>query len=82
MFKYSLNFGSIFGAVVCGSAAAAILYLLSNNVFPPRSIKFVAMAALGGAALGNWIWSLAAPSDPEGTMWGPSANRDEEQGSA
>jgi hypothetical protein len=70
MFKYQLNFGSVFGAVVCAAAAAIILYLLSDKAFPPRAVKFVAMAGLGGAALGNWIWSLAAPSDPDGQMWG------------
>jgi hypothetical protein len=60
-----LTFGSVFGLIVGGGAAAAILYLLSpNGNFPPRGIRIVLFAAMGGAALGNWIWSLASPPPP------------------
>ena len=78
MFKFKANFGSFFGGAVCAVAAGVILYLISNNTFPPRGLKFVAMAALGGAALGNWIWSFAAPSEPE-QMWGPNSANDNSQ---
>jgi hypothetical protein len=61
-----LNFGGIFGGTVCAVAAIAVLYLLSNQGgIRPRSYKLVALAAFGGAALGNWIWSLALPNQPE-----------------
>jgi hypothetical protein len=69
------NFGGIFGGIVCAAAAAAIVYLLSNRDFPPRAIKVVALAGFVGAAVGNWIWGLAAPSEPE-PMWGQTINRD------
>jgi hypothetical protein len=82
MFKFKLNFGSIFGGAVCAVAAGVILYLISNNSFPPRGIKFVAMAGIGGAALGNWIWSFATPSDPDESMWGQTTESEKEQKSA
>jgi hypothetical protein len=58
-----LNFGGIFGGVVCAGGAIAIVYLLSNGGVPARSFKVIAMAALGGSALGNWIWRLALPAE-------------------
>jgi hypothetical protein len=64
--KFQLNFGSIFGFVVAGAGAAAVLYLLSNNGrFPALAIKMSILAAIGGATLGNWIWSLATPKEPD-----------------
>jgi hypothetical protein len=64
MWNYKLNFGGIFGGLVGAGASIAILYLLSNNGgFRPRLLRLVALAAFGGAALGNWIWSLALPSE-------------------
>ena len=63
------NFGGMFGAVVCGIASFAILYLLSDHRFPVGGYKMVALAAFGGAALGNWIWSLAAPAVPDELDW-------------
>jgi hypothetical protein len=58
-----LNFGGIFGGAVC---AVAVLYLLSNQgQIPPRSYKLIALAAFGGAALGNWIWRLSLPREPQ-----------------
>jgi hypothetical protein len=71
------NFGGIFGGLVCGSAAFAIIYLLSNHRFPMGGYKAVALAAFGGAALGNWIWNLATPSDPDPFAWTASNNRTE-----
>ena len=66
MANRKLNFGGIFGGLVCGGAAAAILYLLSKNgAAPLRAARLVILAALGGAALGNWIWSLASPADQQ-----------------
>ena len=76
--KFKGNFGSIFGGAVCAVAAGIILYLISNNTFPPKGIKFVALAGLGGAAVGNWIWGLAAPKEPE-QMWGPTSNHNDSQ---
>ena len=62
MTNRKLNFGGIFGGLVCGGAASAILYLLSKNGFPHwRALRLVIVAAVGGAALGNWIWRLASP---------------------
>ena len=64
MTNLKLNFGGIFGGIVGAGAAIAILYLLTNNAgFRPRLLKLVGLAAFGGAALGNWIWSLALPSE-------------------
>jgi len=64
MTKRKLNFGGIFGGLTCGAAAAAILYLLSKNGVPPwRALRLVILAAIGGAALGNWIWKLASPPE-------------------
>jgi hypothetical protein len=66
MTNLKLNFGGIFGGFVGAGAAIAILYLLSNHVgFRPRLLKLVGLAAFGGAALGNWIWSFALPSPPQ-----------------
>jgi hypothetical protein len=81
MFNYKANFGSVFGGAVCAVAAGVILYLISNNTFPPKFIKFVAMAGLGGAALGNWIWSFAAPSEPD-VMWETTPSEEDGQESA
>jgi hypothetical protein len=59
-----LNFGGIFGGLVCAAAAAAILFLLSKNgAAPLRAVRLVILAALGGAAIGSWIWRLALPAD-------------------
>lgn len=63
------NFGGAFGGVVCAGAAVAILYMLSNGNFPTRGIKLVALAGLGGAALGNWIWKLAEPKAGDEFAW-------------
>ena len=64
MTNRKLNFGGIFGGLVCGAAAAAILYVLSRNgAGAARGIRVVILAALGGAALGNWIWRLAQPTE-------------------
>ena len=64
MTNRKLNFGGIFGGLVCGGAAAAVFYLLSRNgAAPLRAIRMVILAALGGAALGNWIWRLALPTE-------------------
>jgi hypothetical protein len=64
MGNLKLNFGSVFGGIVCGGAAVAILYLLSNNGgLPRRTVRIVMFAAAGGAALGNWIWSRQSPSN-------------------
>ena len=57
-----LNFGSIAGGMIAGGCALAILYLLNNGI-PRRGFRLVTLAALGGAALGNWIWQLALPSE-------------------
>lgn len=63
----NLNFGGFFGAAVCGGAGAAILYLLANNGrFPTSGIKLVILAAVGGATLGNWIWTWAQPKEVDG----------------
>jgi hypothetical protein len=74
-----LNFGGIFGGVVCAAAAVAIIYLLSDHAFRPRSLKAVALAGFLGAAAGNWIWRLAEPRLPEEQMWGQSLIRDQRQ---
>jgi hypothetical protein len=64
MTNFKLNFGGVVGAVICLAAAAAVLYVLANNGgFPRRGAKVVIFAAIGGAALGNWIWNWALPSD-------------------
>jgi hypothetical protein len=64
MKNLKLNFGGIFGGVVGAGAAIAILYILSQpGGFRPRGLKLVALAAFGGAALGNWIWSPAQPGE-------------------
>jgi hypothetical protein len=64
MSNLRLNFGGLFGGLVGAGATIAIIYLLSNGGdFRPRYLKLVALAAFGGAALGNWIWSLAQPRD-------------------
>jgi hypothetical protein len=70
-----LNFGGMFGGVVCGAAAAAIVYLLSHG-FPLRAIKVIALAGFAGAALGNWIWGLAAPAE-EPSLLGVMPGREE-----
>lgn len=66
MGRFNLNFGGWFGAVVCGGAAAAILYLLAHGKFPTRGLKLVILAAVGGATVGNWIWKLALPTEADG----------------
>jgi hypothetical protein len=68
MKNLKLNLGGIFGGVVCAAAAVAILYLLSNNDVPRRGYKLIGLAAFGGAAVGNWIWSLTLPSEPLDTQ--------------
>ena len=73
-----LNFGGIFGGLLCGVAAAAIIYLLSDG-FPVRSIKIVALAAFAGATLGNWIWSLAAPAESQGFEFPSAASRERQE---
>ena len=66
MTNRKLNFGGIFGGLVGAGAAAAVLYLLSKNAAAPlRVARLVILAALGGAALGNWIWKLASPADQQ-----------------
>jgi hypothetical protein len=60
-----LNFGAVFGGLVGAGAVIAILVILSNGGFPRRGLKLVVLAAFGGAALGNWIWSLAQPDEPQ-----------------
>jgi hypothetical protein len=65
MTNFKLNFGGIFGGIIAAGGAIAIVLLLSNNGgIPPRTFKLVGLAAFGGAALGNWIWSLALPNEP------------------
>ncbi len=73
------NFGGAFGGLVCAGAAAAILYMLSNGHFPVRSIKLVALAGFGGAALGNWIWRLAEPKTSDEFAWEKMINRPDNQ---
>jgi len=64
MTNRKLNVGGIFGGLICAAAAAAIFYMLSRNgAMPARGIRVVILAALGGAALGNWIWRLALPAE-------------------
>lgn len=65
MTSFKLNFGGIFGGLVGAGGAIAVVYLISNNGIPPRSLKLVGLAAFGGAALGNWIWKLALPNEPQ-----------------
>jgi hypothetical protein len=66
MKNLKLNFGGIFGAIVGVGASIAIICLLSKGGdFPPRALKLVGLAAFGGAALGNWIWKIAQPSEPQ-----------------
>jgi hypothetical protein len=66
MKNLKLNFGGIFGGIVGAGASIAIVCLLSNNGgFPPKALKLVGLAAFGGAALGNWIWTLALPNEPQ-----------------
>jgi hypothetical protein len=63
---FKLNFGGIFGGAMCAIGAIAVLYLLSNQgQIRPRSYKLIALAAFGGAAVGNWIWRLALPRQPQ-----------------
>jgi hypothetical protein len=75
------NFGGIFGGLVCAAAAAAIIYLLANQHFPMKAIKVVALAGFGGAAVGNWIWSLATPAVPDELDWQKYLNNDENRAS-
>ena len=69
------NFGGIFGGLICAAAAAAIIYLLADQHFPLKAIKIVAVAGFGGAALGSWIWGLAAPPAQDDFSWETSASR-------
>jgi len=66
MKNLKLNFGGIFGGIVGVGASIAIFCLLSKDgEFPPKALKLVGLAAFGGAALGNWIWKMALPSEPQ-----------------
>jgi len=68
MTDFKLNFGGIFGGLIGAGGAIAVVYLISNNNgIPPRTFRLVGLAAFGGAALGNWIWRLALPSEPQGS---------------
>jgi hypothetical protein len=59
---FKLNFGGVFGGLIGTGAVIAIISIMSaNGGFPPGGSKLVALAAFGGAALGNWIWSLLNP---------------------
>lgn len=83
MHNLRLNLGGVAGALIGAGGAAAILYLLSNNgnQFPARAFKLVIWALIGGAVLGNFLWSLFYA----GGNRGPSGNRNvdrESSGSA
>lgn len=71
------NFGGVFGGLVCAVAAGVIIYVVSNHDFPVKSIKLIALAGFGGAALGNWIWGLATPPTMDAFDWQTPVRRDD-----
>ena len=61
-----LNFGGFAGGAICLGGAIAIFMLMTNGKGIPRgSVKLIIFATIGGAALGNWIWQLAQPTQNE-----------------
>jgi hypothetical protein len=68
--NFKLNIGGFIGAVLAVVGVCVVLFSLTQNgKFPRFGFRLLFFAALGGAAFGNWVWSLSQPNLDE---WPPS----------